>query len=236
MPPPARTADIYIGRFDGEQMRLIEEPIRALVYKSSTQKDLALLKLTALPKGMKEVPFLAIADKSPKPGGACVSIGHPGSGLMWTVRSGEVAGYGEWPKDSGAFTAGRLSLDGADRDRAKTVLNNHPARRKVLLSNCGVAPGDSGGPLVNEDGKLIAVTYACPAEEGRGSANFAFHVHLDEVKAFIADKPEKPTVVLPDPWPAGVFSDLLDIDKDGKPETLVFGLTRGGARPGCSST
>ncbi|HEV2970894.1 MAG TPA: hypothetical protein VGY55_13060, partial [Pirellulales bacterium] len=55
-----------------------------------------------------------------------------------------------------------------------------------------------------------------------------YHVHLDEVKNFMALKPQEPAAETPDPWPAGLYSKLLDEDGDGTPDTLAFSMTDGG--------
>ena len=218
-----RIATIHFGRYDGEQMRLVEEELPALVYKSSFQKDLALLKITKMPKGIKTVPHVELAAASPKPGSACVAIGHPAAGLLWSVRSGEVAGTGEFPKDLAEVTVQLLDLSALDRKKLSLALQATPKSRKILLTNCGGGPGDSGGPLVNEDGKLIAITFAVPTEKIRGSSNFLYHVHLDEVKEFVAAKPADPEVLVPSPWPTGVYNSLKDLSGTGKPEVLLIG-------------
>jgi hypothetical protein len=60
----------------------------------------------------------------------------------------------------------------------------------------------------------------------------SYHVHLDEVKAFLAKRPEEPAVEVPDPWPAALFSKMLDADGDGTPDTLEFSASDGGAVSG----
>jgi hypothetical protein len=158
-----------------------------------------------------------------------VAIGHPAAGLLWSVRSGEVSGVGNWPHEMIDAVMARLSAEVKDRERVNTLIANMPKRR-VVLSTCGLNPGDSGGPLVNIKGELIGVSFAVPRsdpERGVSLAKFSYHVHLDEVKAFLADRPAEPQVAVPDPWPTAVYCARLDLDDDGMPDTLAFGMERG---------
>jgi S1-C subfamily serine protease len=230
----ARKATVYLGRLEKGFMQLDEEGIPAKVYKSSEEKDLALLKLDRVPRGVEKLPALKLADEAPRPGDECVAIGHPKSGLLWTLRSGNVSGSGVWPKDMIQLVMVRLQVADKDRERLKSMVAAGP-QRKVLLSTCGINPGDSGGPLVNAKGELIAVTFAIPKSDrqtGVSLDKFSYHVHLDELKAFLKDRPSAPALAVPDPWPAGVYSALLDLDGDGMPDTLGFWLSRAGQPTG----
>ncbi|MBY0524643.1 MAG: serine protease [Gemmataceae bacterium] len=221
----ALVATIFFGRMNGDFMRLVDEGIPAHVYKTDETRDLALLKLTRKPKGMDKLPSVDLAGGAGKPGSDCVAIGHPGSGVLWTVRSGEITGAGDWPKEMTDIVTAGLAVAGKDKERLSMLLAKAP-QRKVLVSNVGINFGDSGGPLLDAKGKLIAITFAMPKAENRGTAKFSYHVHLDEVKAFAEMKPKTPLVMVPDPWPVGVFSTVLDLDEDGTPDTLVFGSER----------
>src|SRR5690606_9359602 len=120
------------------------------------------------------------------------AIGHPTRGTLWTVRSGEVAGLGTWPADSVDVLSSSFQLTGTDKDNFAQSLAKSP-KRKVVLSTCGINPGDSGGPLLNAEGELIAVTYAIPSggsDRGVSFDKFSYHVHVDEVKDFIAKRPK----------------------------------------------
>jgi S1-C subfamily serine protease len=223
-----RKATVYLGRLDKGFMQLDEEGIPAQVYKASEKKDLALLKLDRLPRGSKKLPVIRLAEEGARPGDKCVAIGHPSSGMLWTLRSGNVSGVGVWPKDMIRTVMLRLQVSGKERDRLKDVLASAPTR-KVLLSTCGLNPGDSGGPLVSPKGELIAVSFAIPKSDKNSGVNldkFSYHVHLDEVKSFLKERPRTPEVAVPDPWPAGLYSAVLDLDRDGVPDTLGFALSR----------
>jgi hypothetical protein len=93
--------------------------------------------------------------------------------------------------------------------------------------------GDSGGPIVNDQGQLIGVSFGIPNDEGdpRASGGFAYHVRLDEVRAFLqrasglfTDSLPSPPPFVPDPWPVGLFTNLNDFDGDGVPETLLYAM------------
>jgi S1-C subfamily serine protease len=226
----ARRAMIYLGRMDKNGfMSLVEEALPALVYKSDEQKDLALLKLDRLPANVKALPAIELAKEMPRPGSDCVSIGHPTASLLWTVRSGQISAVGNWPKDCTDFIIDVL-LEAPSKDKARLVadLANGP-QRKIVVSTVGLNHGDSGGPLLDTEGKLIAVSYGGPRPEKRGTLASSYHVHLDEVRPFLADRdrPKAPSMVVPDPWPAGTLAALLDLDEDGIPDTVVFGMKSG---------
>jgi hypothetical protein len=61
---------------------------------------------------------------------------------------------------------------------------------------------------------------------------FSYHIHLDEVRSFLADRPDRPALYVPDPWPPALTAVLLDLDRDGTDETLAFGDGRDGRPTG----
>ena len=224
----ARQVTIYLGRLRDGWMHVSDRGLPALVYKISKQKDLALLKLSRLPAGSASLPVVRLAKQVPPPGTDCVAIGHPASGMLWTLRSGEVAGSGIWPQDRIDVVVQSLALTGSKKEKLKTLLKSAP-KRKVVISTCGLNPGDSGGPLVNAQGELIAVSFAIPKSTGRPGISldkFSYHVHLDEVRSFIADRPTRPPLSVPDAWPPAVYRAMLDTNKDGIADTLIFALKK----------
>ena len=190
----ARTASVNFGKLDGGWMNLIDAPVDAEIYKWDKDKDLALLKLMEMPKGIETLSSIAIADSIPRPGADCIAIGHPSSGTLWTLRTGELAGMATWPSEQMDFIMERMNVRAANRGELETFLANAP-KQKILYSTCGLNTGDSGGPLVNKDGQLIAINFAIPAEVR--DDKFSFHVHLSEVKQFIKDKPESALIEKP---------------------------------------
>lgn len=220
---------ISIGRLDDEGwMQVVGRPVRALVYKTDPRRDLALLKLLEMPAGVDEVPVIPFAETSPAPGIDCVAIGHPATGTLWTLRSGELAGAGVFPRDQMDKILYLLSISsGPDRSQIEQALKNDPERKRVLLSTCGLNPGDSGGPLVNEDGELVAVSYAVPTIDlstGVDHGKFSFHIHVDEVEDFLSLWPDEPMLLAPNPLPAGMYYEVVDSDKDGYYDTMLIGV------------
>jgi len=79
------------------------------------------------------------------------------------------------------------------------------------------------------DGELIGVSFAIPARGGRG---LTYHIHAAELREFLKNRPTKPLLYAPDPWPPAALSAIVDIDQDGIPETVLFGVQRGEAATG----
>jgi S1-C subfamily serine protease len=224
---------VFVGELVDGEMRLVPEGVPALVYKTSPAKDLALLKLTVKPPRPAKLPVLVLSDKEPVVGRDCVAVGHPAAGLLWTLRSGIVSQKGRWPEEMTDLVAATLGVAAAGPEHAELKeLLRGVEKRKVLLSTCGLNPGDSGGPLVDRDGRVIAVSFAVPQidkERQVDLARFSYHVHLDEVRAFLADREKLPAQAppdIPDVMPRGVRCALADMDSDGTPETLLFGVPR----------
>lgn len=227
----ARAVTIFFGKLNNGLMEVSGNGVPALVWKSDEAKDLALVKLKSLPPGMKAVPAVSLATTAIKPGSDCVSIGHPTSGLLWTVRSGEVSGIGKYPKDLSGVIATTLVESATTRKALAEILGAGP-QKKAIVSTCGVTYGDSGGPLLDPEGKLIGVTFAMPSMAKAGTAKFGYHVHLDDVKAFLANRPASPETLAVDPWPPGLFASIRDEDGDGIPDTVAFGRKPGGPLTG----
>ncbi len=224
----ARMVKVFLGKLKGPIMEVDESGIMATVYKVDEGKDLALLKLTALPKGVEKLPVVQLAKEVPPPGSDCVVLGHPRAGMMWTLRSGEISGVGRWPRDMLQTVAARLSGAGRDAQKLASTIGAAP-KRKILLTSCGINPGDSGGPLVDTEGRLIGVMFAIPRStrnEGISLDKFSYCIHLDEVEAFIKDRPSEPCPYIPDPWPSATLCMISDKSKDKILDTIVFGTER----------
>lgn len=223
---------IHRGVLNSEgEMVLTQQKIPALVYKTSVDRDLALVKIRQAPP--VNMPFLSLADEKIKVGSDCTAIGHPSVGVLWTVRNGNISGIGTFPDGRVDFYLHRVwSSDQGAKD-LKTSLQQRPTR-KVLISDIGIGPGDSGGPLLNHQGKVVGVTFAFPNTlKGESFHTFSYHVHANEVKAFVgelAGQPAVPPPFVPSPFPPDPFYALLDLDKDGKPDTVAIG-PRPGEKP-----
>jgi S1-C subfamily serine protease len=214
----APEAKVFLGTLREGFMHFDEsnQGLPALVYKSSSTQDLALLKIDRPTRG--SLPYISLATRVPVPGSDCIAIGHPAAGVLWSVREGTVSGVGRWPGDFVDEVMQRLGADNDERKRLETELAHTP-QMQVVVSTCGINSGDSGGPLVDDQGKVFAVSFAKPSDPTRDK--FAYHIHLDEVRQFLAKRPAKPTVTPPDAWPPAAYHVPADVDDDGQLDTIV---------------
>ena len=126
------------------------------------------------------------------------------------------------------FVAARLTASQEEAALIAKLLQSQP-ERKVVVSNCAINPGDSGGPLLNADGKVVGVTYATPLNEENSRSTldkFAYHIHLDELRKFIAERPAQPLPFVPDPWPICTKTSFGDTNKNKVRDTLLFAVGR----------
>ncbi len=218
---PARQASyamVHLGRLGADgTMTLTAAPSRAYVYKMDPLRDLALLKLDPAPAGL---PFLTLSAISPRPGMNASMVGHPASGMLWTFRAGQISASGRSPADLVDLVMARLTGTSTQRNDVAEAIRQLPSRR-IVLSSCEANPGDSGGPLVDDSGQVVAVTFAIPGDPTQ--AKFTYHVHLDEAKAFLEARPNRPILVVPDPWDAGPRAQYKDVDGDGRADILILG-------------
>jgi serine protease Do len=215
----ASYAMVHLGALgkDGV-MTLQPQPRRAWVHKYDSHADLAVLRLDSA--AAPALPYLTLAAQAPRPGVAVTVVGHPAAGMLWTIRTGEVASVGRMPADMVNVVITRLAASDARRDDVAAALARLPSRR-ILLTSAGINPGDSGGPVVDDMGRVIAVTFAVPASASL--AKFAYHVHLDELKAFLQHVPSSPQLVPPEAWTLGPRVEVDDLDADKRPDVLVAG-------------
>ena len=187
---------VYLGSQNPKGFSLNEQPLWGKVFKSNRRADLALLRLERLPTGFERVPELKLAPKAPPEGSDCYAIGMPARGVLWTVRSGTIAGHGELPGAlNDHFRLGTNVSPGESQQSRWQRMLAPEGKRLVTLSTCGINPGDSGGPLLNPDGQLVGVTYAVPSEVK--FKEFGYHIHRDEVHQFLADLPPRKAIFQP---------------------------------------
>lgn len=131
---------------------------RCEVVARDLQRDLALLKLEALPAGAAALP---LARQGTSPGQNVHLVGNPTSGeAMWGYTPGTVRQvfHRKW-------TVGDQRYDAT-----------------VIQTNSAHNPGDSGGPLVNDRAELIGI-----AQGARRNAELmSYYVDLSEVKGFLS--------------------------------------------------
>ena len=134
----------------------------ASVIATNKKQDLAIIKVSGLPKSIK--PVNLGSDDQIEVGDNVYAIGHPIS-YPWTFSSGMVSQVREnfeWDYDD-TFT--------------------HTAN--VIQMQTPISTGNSGGPLFSSEGKVVGVN---TLGETKGQ-NINFAVAVDQVKQFIKDNP-----------------------------------------------
>jgi len=165
--------NVWVGEFDDNNGRMTMEDSAR---KAIVYKYDASRDL-ALLKLSGETPkrlAVTLATRAPVPGDAVSSIGHPSAGLLWSFKSGQISAIGD--------------------------LDTRGMNVQIIQSTCAIMPGDSGGPLVNAAGELVGLNSFI---HGGGGQWAYFHIHLDAVKDFLAERPsvamtmEVPVIELP---------------------------------------
>ncbi|MBI5543619.1 MAG: trypsin-like peptidase domain-containing protein [Deltaproteobacteria bacterium] len=199
------------------------KPYIAYVHRTDKLLDLAVIKLV---EGPANLPAVTVAKKDPVPGEAVASLGNGGVGLLWAIKSGEVASIGRLATHLAIVAArecrGATCPTSAEEDDIKGLFER-TVPGLVIQSTCTISPGDSGGPLVNQAGELVGLNaFLRTAGDAPVTANF--HVHVAEVRRFVSAVPAQPASLFPDPWAeAKGFPRLADADSDGSLDTLSAG-------------
>ncbi len=218
---------VHRGRIgDDGIMRFAQKPLAAEVVHADARRDLALLRLRADASALTGMRPLEFAEKPPRPGQQCIMIGHPASGMLWTLRDGNVAGVGIMPHDIVDLVMTRLAFSGARKEQLEQQLALRP-RVKIAMSSCQGNPGDSGGPLFDDKGRLLAVTFAIPRTTR--TDKFVYHIHLDEVRTFLKNQPDpraRRTPAVPNPWESGPNISFKKTSNARKPDILVAGTDK----------
>jgi S1-C subfamily serine protease len=141
--------------------------VRADVIKMDPMRDLALLRVSAVPASAKTMDFGN--DAEIQIGADVHAIGHP-TGEMWT------------------YTRGLISQIRSDYEW-KAGGETH--RANVIQTQTPINPGNSGGPLIGDSGKLLGVNSFKSTGEG---LNFA--VSVKDVTTFIFTHPVRTHPVL----------------------------------------
>jgi len=223
---------VHRGDTDREGwIKLREQGAPAEVVAWDAERDLALLKVSAPDEWFKNMTPIELAPAGPKPHQEIFLIGHPASGMLWSLRHGRAAAVGRMPHDVVDRVVAVLNVEKNKRARIKAMLQKRRGVR-IILGDLGANPGDSGSPLLDAKGRLLGVTYAIPRDVRMDK--FVYHVHRDEVQAFLATaRPAGPLV--PDPWDLGpnitmVGADVL-VAGTAKPEQILIDID-GDAKPG----
>jgi S1-C subfamily serine protease len=215
------TATVLIGKMSEElgAMERNKKTYKAEVYKSDKLRDIALLKLTDPPK---DLPYIKISKTKPVPGDQITALGHAGAGMLWAVKSCQIAALGKLTEHLAQIAHFK------DDENGRKALKRFRKRIEsfqlgmVIQSTCNILPGDSGGPVVNEQGELIGLNVFTKRDRRTGGL-LSFHVHLSEIQKFMKDRPDKAQQMLPDPWKDG-GGDLNyeDADLDGHVDAIMM--------------
>ena len=135
-----------------------KEPLSATFVGGSPEYDLAVVKLTQIPAGLKPIPLGTSRDL--KIGQSVIAIGKP-FGLSRTLTSGVISALDRYlPTQEYTEIAGAIQTDAA------------------------INPGNSGGPLLDSAGRLIGVNSAIRSSSG-SSAGVGFAIPVDLVNRIV---------------------------------------------------
>ena len=186
------------------------DPYYGVVVAENKTEDLALIKVSGLPKDIKAIEMgsnqeITIGDN-------VYAIGHPKS-LPWS------------------FTAGMVSQIRPNHEWTYPDGSEHEAT--VIQMQTPISTGNSGGPLFSGKGKVVGVNTLF--QEGGQNLNFA--IAVDHVKQFIKDNPnvtkvnpvgvaikkDYPNAKTEDHNKNGVIDTwYVDDDKNGKIDTAFI--------------
>ncbi|MFE2942307.1 S1C family serine protease [Streptomyces sp. NPDC059255] len=146
-----------------------EQPLRARLVSSFPEQDLAVIKLDAVPRGLKPATFGDTAKVAV--GQIVLAMGSP-LGLSSSVTEGIVSAVGR-----------TVSEGGAGGGTGATIAN-------MVQTSAAINPGNSGGALVNLDSEVIGIPTlaATDPELGNGAApGIGFAIPVSMVRT-VADQ------------------------------------------------
>ena len=135
-----------------------ENKRKAEVIKFNETSDLALLKLTTIPKDLKPIKIIKVI---PKVGDSVHAVGHP-HGEMWSYSKGYISAH----REEYSWKNKNVDFEG-DVYQMQTPIN----------------PGNSGGPLVNDFGNLIGLN-TFVSTEGQG---LSYALTVKEIVRFLKE-------------------------------------------------
>ena len=224
-----RLVHLLGGTLDGDGvMEVAGGLLSAEIVSTDPARDLALLRILDPPAWLEGVEPVPLREEPPSPGEACTMLGHPSCGLMWSLRPGVVSAIGSLPQDVTDPVLLGIGPDFYGEELSKLLAGQPPL--EIVQSTCLANPGDSGGPLLDGEGRLLGVT--CAGPEDASLDNFTFHVHVDEVAAFLAEVAallaevppgEERGPDVPDPWKLGPNAKLASTAGPGGVNDLLVG-------------
>ena len=126
-----------------------------------------------------------MAKSEPPVGADCLAIGMPGYGLLWTLRTGKVAGHGlnRDVIDQRFQLGDNEQLSVREQEKLTRHVLAKSTKSELTLTTCRLFKGDSGGPLLDMDGKVSGVTWGGPPAP---YDKFSYHVHLKTLREFLS--------------------------------------------------
>jgi S1-C subfamily serine protease len=176
----------------------VGDPIPAKVIGGSPDYDIAVVRLTEVPKGLRALPVGE--SKSLQVGQSTFAIGNP-FGLSRTLTTGIVS---------------------ALERRLPTARGREV--RGVIQTDAAINPGNSGGPLLDSSGRLIGVNSAIYSESGT-SAGIGFAIPVDLVKRVVPQIIQ--TGRAPRPGVGIAAADERIASQLGIQGVMVLGVARG---------
>ena len=138
-----------------------EEPFEATVVSSSSELDIAVLKIE--PVQNEEFPTISLGDSDQ------INVGE------WVMAIGNPYGYDY------TLTMGIISA----KERPITIENSEGEPQQfehMLQTDTSINPGNSGGPLLNEQGEVIGMNTAVNSEaQGMG-----FAIPINVIKDYLS--------------------------------------------------
>lgn len=157
----------------------------AAVVGTDAASDLAVIKLTDPPSGLKPI---AVASKSPTVGDPVMAIGNP-LGLSSTVTTGIVSALNRPVTTSGTQSQ---QPSGPFQNQAQTSSNSTVVTNAIQTS-APINPGNSGGALVNGNGELVGINSSIASlsssssSSESGSIGIGFAIGASQVQ-WVADE------------------------------------------------
>jgi 2-alkenal reductase len=174
------------------------DPIPARVVGGARHYDIAVVKLSSVPAGLRPLPVGT--SKTLHAGQATYAIGNP-FGLQRTLTTGIVS---------------------AVERRLPTAQGREV--RGVIQTDAAINPGNSGGPLLNSGGQLIGVNTAILSESG-ASAGIGFAIPVDLVSRVVPQVIK--TGRAPRPGLGIIAADERVAAQLGARGVVVLGVARG---------
>jgi 2-alkenal reductase len=158
------------------------DAIEARVVGAAPEYDLAVVRLTKVPRGLRPIPLGSSTDL--RIGQAVFAIGNP-YGLQRTLTQGIVSAL--------------------DRELPTTDFREIAG---VIQTDAAINPGNSGGPLLDSAGRLIGVNSAIRSASG-SSAGVGFAIPVDLVNRIVPVLIERGRAPLPGIGITPVRPDLV---------------------------